>query len=103
MKTKTILTIALAAVLGGGAMWIAPYHSWAADTTAAGRKILYYTCPMHPSVKSDKLGNCPICGMNLVPVYDNKVGTGTNTPPTTVGTNTAPVKMPGCCASGGCH
>jgi Cu(I)/Ag(I) efflux system membrane fusion protein len=26
----------------------------------------YYTCPMHPSVKSDKPGACPVCGMNLV-------------------------------------
>lgn len=26
----------------------------------------HYTCPMHPSVKSDKPGSCPICGMTLV-------------------------------------
>lgn len=26
-----------------------------------------YTCPMHPEVKSDKLGNCPECNMKLVP------------------------------------
>jgi hypothetical protein len=25
-----------------------------------------YTCPMHPSVSSDKAGKCPTCGMNLV-------------------------------------
>ncbi len=27
-----------------------------------------YTCPMHPEVVQDKPGNCPKCGMNLVPV-----------------------------------
>jgi membrane fusion protein, copper/silver efflux system len=27
-----------------------------------------YTCPMHPSVRSDKPGVCPICHMNLVKV-----------------------------------
>ncbi|MEO8169046.1 MAG: efflux RND transporter periplasmic adaptor subunit, partial [bacterium] len=26
----------------------------------------YYTCPMHPSVRSDKPGPCPVCGMALV-------------------------------------
>jgi Cu(I)/Ag(I) efflux system membrane fusion protein len=29
----------------------------------------YYTCTMHPSVRSqDPHGKCPICGMDLVPV-----------------------------------
>lgn len=27
-----------------------------------------YTCPMHPEIKRDKPGSCPICGMDLVPV-----------------------------------
>ena len=27
-----------------------------------------YTCPMHPEIIQDKPGNCPKCGMNLVPV-----------------------------------
>jgi hypothetical protein len=25
-----------------------------------------YTCPMHPEVVKDALGNCPKCGMKLV-------------------------------------
>ena len=30
----------------------------------------YYTCKLHPSVRSqDPKGKCPICSMNLVPVY----------------------------------
>lgn len=29
-----------------------------------------YTCPMHPEVTSDKPGNCPKCGMELVPKED---------------------------------
>lgn len=32
----------------------------------AGKQI--YHCPMHPTYTSDKPGECPICGMNLVPV-----------------------------------
>lgn len=27
---------------------------------------VYYTCPMHPEVKKDKPGQCPVCGMDLV-------------------------------------
>lgn len=27
-----------------------------------------YTCPMHPQIIKDAPGNCPICGMELVPV-----------------------------------
>ncbi|HEY8966332.1 MAG TPA: heavy metal-binding domain-containing protein [Candidatus Methylacidiphilales bacterium] len=36
---------------------------------AADPRVAYYTCAMHPSVRSDDpKGSCPICGMNLVPV-----------------------------------
>jgi len=31
----------------------------------ASEKVIY-TCTMHPEVRSDKPGNCPICGMKLV-------------------------------------
>ena len=31
-----------------------------------------YTCPMHPEVISDHPGNCPKCGMKLVPLKEKK-------------------------------
>ncbi len=37
-------------------------------TTPAAKQL--YTCPMHPDVISDKPGQCPKCGMTLVPVTD---------------------------------
>jgi len=39
------------------------------STSSAGGDVAYYTCTMHPFVRSqDPQGKCPICGMNLVPV-----------------------------------
>ena len=38
------------------------------------RKVLYYQSPMHPWIKSDQPGNCTICGMKLVPVYEGDKG-----------------------------
>ena len=35
-----------------------------------GRKIKYWTCVMHPSVKMPKNTNCPVCKMELIPVYE---------------------------------
>ncbi len=29
-----------------------------------------YTCPMHPEIIQDNPGNCPICGMTLIPEDD---------------------------------
>jgi multidrug efflux pump subunit AcrA (membrane-fusion protein) len=31
-----------------------------------------YHCPMHPSIVSDKPGDCPICGMKLVPINEEQ-------------------------------
>lgn len=33
--------------------------------------IKYWTCSMHPQIKADKPGDCPICGMDLIPVKTN--------------------------------
>jgi len=33
-------------------------------------ELLYWTCTMHPEVRSEEEGSCPICGMALTPVYE---------------------------------
>lgn len=46
--------------------------------SSTDRKIQFYQSPMHPWIKSDKPGNCTICGMSLVPVYEGQVGAETS-------------------------
>jgi rubrerythrin len=45
----------------------APANANSASATPSAVKQLY-TCPMHRDVISDKPGQCPKCGMNLVPL-----------------------------------
>ena len=33
----------------------------------------YYTCSMHPQIREEKPGKCPICGMTLIAVKKNQV------------------------------
>src|SRR5258707_1181571 len=45
--------------------------------TAKPADVEYYTCTMHPSVRSqDPNAKCPICSMNLVPVMKRNRATG---------------------------
>src|SRR6516165_7139750 len=44
--------------------------------TFVDSNIDYYTCTMHPSVRSKTPGKCPICSMDLVPVYKNVANDG---------------------------
>jgi multidrug efflux pump subunit AcrA (membrane-fusion protein) len=78
MKSKIILMIVLAgAIAGTGRWWMVSHQapSTPVATASAGRKILYYQSAMHPWIKSDKPGKCPICGMDLVPIYADAAGT----------------------------
>jgi Cu(I)/Ag(I) efflux system membrane fusion protein len=63
-----VLTLVVAAVL------IASACRKQATTTKPD-DVDYYTCTMHPSVKShDPKAKCPICGMDLVPVMKKGAG-----------------------------
>jgi membrane fusion protein, copper/silver efflux system len=54
--------------------------------TKVPSNVAYYTCTMHPFVRSqDPQGKCPVCGMSLVPVF--KTSDTSNADPTT---NSAP-------------
>jgi Cu+-exporting ATPase len=50
-----------------------PHDSERADPRTAGT---IYTCPMHPQIRRNAPGNCPICGMTLEPLRPTAEGSG---------------------------
>ncbi|MCW5965190.1 MAG: efflux RND transporter periplasmic adaptor subunit [Bryobacterales bacterium] len=65
-----VLAAGLAAGYGYG-RWYGPKSSLSGEAAALhnGRKVLYWQSGMHPWIKRDEPGLCPICSMPLEPVY----------------------------------
>jgi hypothetical protein len=72
MRQNTLRTVVLAAAVALLAVAFAAGCAKKAEETVATT----YTCPMHPDVKSDKPGECPQCGMDLVPTEEMGHGSG---------------------------
>jgi Cu(I)/Ag(I) efflux system membrane fusion protein len=65
VKKKIIIAAIIVIALSVPAYFlIAPNHQ--SEITAGAKQL--YTCGMHPNIISDKPGDCPICGMKLVPI-----------------------------------
>jgi len=91
MKMKLFVTLVVAALaVTGGIAWFTSSPPPPA-AAANGRKVLYYQSAMHPWIKSDKPGKCPICGMNLVPVYEGESGPGATNGLVALGSNSISV------------
>jgi len=65
------LILSLTAISCIAAWYASQAHKVSAAESAA---ILYYMCPMHPKYTSEKPGDCPSCGMRLVPKYADDEG-----------------------------
>ena len=63
-----ILGFILALALAAGGYWIVATGPFGGGEASKSQAIQKYHCPMHPTYVSDKPGNCPICGMRLVPI-----------------------------------
>jgi Cu(I)/Ag(I) efflux system membrane fusion protein len=69
--TRVLLVAALAAALPPVVALLAGCTHKGTDTAAATK----YQCPMHPQIIRDKPGECPICGMKLVPIDQGRAPT----------------------------
>ena len=45
-------------------------HAEMAMSTDDGKQIRFWTCVMHPTVKMSEPGSCPVCKMDLIPIYE---------------------------------
>src|SRR6476659_7711433 len=77
----------MAAAIG----WYAGSRHSSPPAALKTEKILYYQSPMHPWIKSDKPGNCTICGMKLSPVFEGEKGADPDTNVVVLGSNSVTV------------
>lgn len=95
----THLLVAACALAAG---WFAAgaYHD--KHDHAQTKRVRFYQSPMHPWVKSDQPGKCTVCGMNLVPIYEDTLSFDHATDglvmlppgsPNVIGVQTAEVKV----------
>ena len=75
MKTKTyLISGGIAFILATFFLgrWTAPNtndpHAGHNHDTATNAESQIWTCSMHPQIQNAESGNCPICGMKLIPV-----------------------------------
>lgn len=79
-KTVSILTIIISLIIGisigfflKGSMTRTPVLSQIAAKKGSD-KILFWTCSMHPQIKQNEPGRCPICSMDLIPMKEDVGG-----------------------------
>ena len=77
---RSVIAVLAILVLGVAAGSLSGCRS-SDDHGSAATAAATYHCPMHPTVVSDRPGNCPICGMKLVPIKTADVKPAPGTAP----------------------
>lgn len=71
MKNKKIFFAVVFLLVSSIAWW--KVSTQKTHAPAAHQGTIYY-CPMHPQIRQNKPGTCPICSMDLVPLEEDKSG-----------------------------
>jgi Cu+-exporting ATPase len=53
---------------------VGPVAATSPQAPSSGTRGVVYTCPMHPQIRRNAPGNCPICGMTLEPLVATSEG-----------------------------
>jgi Cu(I)/Ag(I) efflux system membrane fusion protein len=69
-RTIVIVLLVLGALAGGGAWYLSRGRAAGGRATAGSTDVRFH-CPMHPTMVKDLPGDCPICGMRLVPIDES--------------------------------
>src|SRR3989338_1069483 len=79
MKTLLIFILLGAVAFNSGSLWAEGDRDPAAEEkvlpaadVSKDKDAEVYSCPMHPEVRQDKEGKCPMCGMDLEKVVDQE-------------------------------
>ncbi|MBI2344214.1 MAG: efflux RND transporter periplasmic adaptor subunit [Deltaproteobacteria bacterium] len=68
MRLFPILLLLIPLLLTGSGMAVTGCQRGGPEKAQHGEHAPLYTCPMHPGIRQDRPGDCPICGMRLVPL-----------------------------------
>ena len=75
MKTKQLIIAVLILLVGIAAgLYFSPNTSEPASTdvpVAESAAPTVWTCSMHPQIQAPEPGDCPICGMDLIPLLND--------------------------------
>jgi Cu(I)/Ag(I) efflux system membrane fusion protein len=80
---KIAMTLVLPLIVAGAGLFIGGFklgilltEPQAVQVTEAAKPATIWTCSMHPQIRRNKPGKCPICFMDLIPVETSGVGLG---------------------------
>ena len=70
IQNKYVIAIICLVIGISAGLWFAPDQQTEKTHQHETKDGTIYTCSMHPQIRQNEPGNCPICGMELIPVEE---------------------------------